>query len=276
MNDEALYPIISSENTLPFYIHGTGWCNYQYHVIRNEGYPVPQINYCISGNGKLIVGNKTYSITKEMSFYLPANLKHEYFTTSDHWALHWITFDGKELSSLLTHLKMLEALVLTHDPSSKLDTLWSQIFHAIKKDAQYGSYRASAYLYEYLLEYHYELLASNEKNSHKEDKLSPIIEYINLNYMNELSLTDLAKISNVSPQYLCKQFQETFNMRPFEYITKKRLQVAKGLLLSGQYNVSETATLIGYHDCSYFCKLFRKYENMSPSMLIPSSLKALI
>lgn len=274
MNDEALYPIISSESTLPVYIHGTGWCTHQYHAIRNDGYPIAQINYCTSGTGELIVHNKKYVIQKGMSFFLPAKLKHEYYAVTNHWSLHWITFAGNQLTNLLTHFKMLDAIVLTHTPLSKIDTLWSQIFHAIKKDTQYGSYRASAYLYEYLLEYHYDFLNSCEKVSHKEEKLAPIIDYINLHYMEELSLMDLAQLSHISPQYLCKQFQNTFNMRPFEYITKKRIQVAKGLLLSGQYSVNETATLIGYHDSSYFCRLFRKYEHMSPSMLIPSNAKS--
>lgn len=167
---------------------------------------------------------------------------------------------------------MTDAIILSHNPLSKIDTLWSQIFHAIKKDAQYGSYRASAYLYEYLLEYHYDLLLSLEKTSLREEKLTPIIDYINIHYMEELSIADLAKLSHCSPQYLCRQFKKSFHMRPFEYITKKRLQAAKTLLLSGKHSVSETANLIGYHDYSYFCRLFRKYENMSPSMLIPSDL----
>ena len=208
-------------NTFPFYIHGAGWCNHQYHAIRNDGYPIAQINYCISGKGELIVHNKKYVIQKGMSFFLPANLKHEYYATADHWSLHWITFLGDQLINLLTQFKMSDAIVLTHTPFSKIDTLWSQIFHAIKKDTQYGSYWASAYLYEYLLEYYYDFLNSCEKTSHKEEKLAPIIDYINLHYMEELSLTDLAELSDISPQYLCKQFQSTFNMRPFEYITKK-------------------------------------------------------
>lgn len=271
MSDEALYPIIGSEYALPFYVHGIGWCDYQYHVNRPHGYPVAQINYCIKGEGKLIVNNKIYSIHQGMSFFLPAHLKHEYYTIEDHWSIHWVTFSGTSLETLLSSLQMTDAMVLTHHSLSKIDQLWSQIFSAIKKDTQYGTYRASAYLYEYLLEYHHDLLISLEKTSLADQKFKAVIDYIHLNYMKDIRLTDLTAINNVSPQYLCKQFQKNFNMRPFEYITKKRLQVSKSLLMSGNYTVNETAELIGYHDCSYFCKLFRKYEGMSPSMLMPNS-----
>ena len=271
MNDEAFYPIIGSECSLPFYVHGTGWCNYQYHVVRPEGYPVAQINYCTKGHGKLIVHNKTYIITEGMSFFLPAHLKHEYYTTDEYWSIHWITFAGNCLDSLLQSLKLTDAIVLTHHKLSKVDQLWNQIFSSIKKDAQYGTYRASGYLYEYLLEYHHDLLTSIEKTCFTDEKFNSIIDYIHLNYMEDIRLNDLAAINDVSPQYLCKQFKRYFNMRPFEYVTKRRLQVAKNLLMSGDYTVNEVAELIGYHDCSYFCKLFRKYESMSPSMLIPKS-----
>lgn len=269
MSDEALYPIIGSESNLPFYVHGAGWCEYQYHAIRHEGYPVAQINYCIDGQGVLIVNGKQHMLQKGMSFFLPANLKHEYYTVGPCWHLHWITFAGKALTPLLNELQMQDTIILIHNPLSKIDSLWNQIFQTIKKDAQYGSYRASAYLYEYLLEYHYESIHSKEKNSLTEQQLSLVIDYINLHYMEDLSITDLSTLINVSPQYLCRQFQATLHMRPFEYITKKRLQVAKNLLLTGRYTVNDIAVLIGYHDCSYFCRLFRKYEHMSPSMLIP-------
>lgn len=270
MADEALYPIIGSELSLPFYVHGTGWCEYQYHVIRPEGYPVAQINYCTAGTGELIVNDRHYSIHKGMSFFLPINLKHEYYTTGHHWSIHWVTFAGSNMQNLLKNLHLTDALILTHPITSKIDTLWSQVFHAIKKDTQYGNYRASAFLYEYLLEYHYDLIHSLEKKSPADEKLKSVIDFINQHYIEDLRIIDLATVNGTSSQALCKQFQRYYHMRPFEYITKKRLQVAKTLLMTGKYSVGEVAKHIGYHDCSYFCKLFRQYEHMSPSTLIPT------
>ena len=50
-----------------------------------------------------------------------------------------------------------------------------------------------------------------------------------------------------------------------EYLNTVRLNVAKDLLITSNYNLSEIAREAGYTDLSYFSKLFKKEYGISPS-----------
>jgi YesN/AraC family two-component response regulator len=101
-----------------------------------------------------------------------------------------------------------------------------------------------------------------------ENKLSQL--YIVLSYIDEhsdsiFSLEDLSEKIGVSPQYLCKLFKKHLNMRPFEYVTKKRIQAAKGLLVENKFAESEIAARCGFNSFSYFCAVFKRYEKITPT-----------
>ena len=101
--------------------------------------------------------------------------------------------------------------------------------------------------------------------SQKLNQLSPVIEYIDKNYQKDITLVELADLIDLSPQYLCRLFKECLNIRPFEYLARKRVQQAKLLLLEGRWNINEIASMVGYNDCSYFCAVFKKHEMLSPA-----------
>ena len=74
----------------------------------------------------------------------------------------------------------------------------------------------------------------------------------------------MAEIIDVSPQYLCSLFKNFLYMRPFVYISKRRIQEAKRLLLDKPMSIKDIALQIGYNYSSYFCSIFKKYEGISP------------
>ncbi|MNJ00150.1 Bifunctional transcriptional activator/DNA repair enzyme AdaA [compost metagenome] len=68
----------------------------------------------------------------------------------------------------------------------------------------------------------------------------------------------------MTPQHTCLLFQQTLGMRPFAYLTRYRLRKAKELLLQEQLEVREIAKRVGYEDTSYFIKLFKRQEGVTP------------
>lgn len=53
-------------------------------------------------------------------------------------------------------------------------------------------------------------------------------------------------------------------MRPVEYITKIRIQQAKRLICNTDKTIKEISFATGFKDCGYFCRVFKRYELMSP------------
>ena len=78
-------------------------------------------------------------------------------------------------------------------------------------------------------------------------------------------MEELCAVSGVSKQYLCLLFRNSLGSRPMEYITKRRIQAAKELLTATDKTIEEIAAETGFCTPSYFCKLFRRYEGITPT-----------
>lgn len=91
------------------------------------------------------------------------------------------------------------------------------------------------------------------------------IEIIEKNYNQNLSLEDICAQVLVSKNYFCYLFKREMGMSVWNYLTVVRLQHAKKLLEETNLRSYEIAFQVGYDNPSYFSKIFKKYENMTPN-----------
>lgn len=91
------------------------------------------------------------------------------------------------------------------------------------------------------------------------------IEMIENNYDQNLSLEDICARVLVSKTYFCYLFKRETGMSVWNYLTVVRLRHAKELLEKTQLRSYEVAFQVGYENPSYFSKIFKKYENMTPN-----------
>ncbi len=260
------YPVLGDEVNLPFYILGVGAKDREFHFIRDEGYPQHQIIYCVRGSGILKLGGVEYQIKSGDAMYLPPHVPHEYFPTQDIWETHWLTFDGTGVKPVLDYIKLEKAKVFHIHDINAVDKIFKKILYLMKTNFYYRGHKCSGYLYQFLMELNRVVnLHDGLQDNAKQNQLRPVIDYIDKNFKEDISLVELADLIDLSPQYLCRLFKECLNIRPFEYLARKRIQQAKILLLEGTLNINEIANAIGYKDCSYFCAVFKRHEMLSPA-----------
>lgn len=99
----------------------------------------------------------------------------------------------------------------------------------------------------------------------KETIVNSISEFINKNYMNEISLDIISKNMYLSPTYISKTFKESTGDSPINYLIKVRLSKARELLKSNDYSIKQVAKMVGYSDAYYFSKLYKKHYGYAPS-----------
>ncbi len=92
-----------------------------------------------------------------------------------------------------------------------------------------------------------------------------ILAYIQEHYTEELSLTSLAEMYNISSSRLSTLIKKELGLSFSEYITARRMQKAKELLKDDSRSIEEIANAVGYHDYFYFTKVFKKTQGISPS-----------
>ena len=97
------------------------------------------------------------------------------------------------------------------------------------------------------------------------EKFQRVLTYIENNYMQAISLKDLATTTGFTPKYFCKFFRFMTGISPIDYVNKYRIEKACEELLNSDFHVSDISLRCGFNDISYFIRIFKKcHHGMTP------------
>lgn len=93
--------------------------------------------------------------------------------------------------------------------------------------------------------------------------LSAVLQYIHSNLCKGITVEEVISVSGYSKTVFYQMFKSRMKVSPHEYIESERFRVASMLLLKGK-KVKEVAKAIGFHDVSYFNKVFKHKYGLTP------------
>ncbi|MBI3195638.1 MAG: helix-turn-helix transcriptional regulator [Ignavibacteriae bacterium] len=88
---------------------------------------------------------------------------------------------------------------------------------------------------------------------------------INSHLFSNISITELAQLTNLSVSSFKREFSKIFNDSPARYIKNKKIEKATELLLSTDQRISDIAYNCGFNDVAHFSKSFKEKHNVSPT-----------
>lgn len=95
-------------------------------------------------------------------------------------------------------------------------------------------------------------------------EIQGICQYIEDNYSEKITLNSIAEQAGFSKYYISRLFKQYMGVTIIDYLIKIRLDKAKKLLVSGEYNIKQISYMVGYSDPNYFTWSFKKYLGISP------------
>lgn len=101
-----------------------------------------------------------------------------------------------------------------------------------------------------------EQLATNS-TYFKDPRLIDIFNYIKDNINGDLSNKVLAKVANVSEDYVGQYFKMLTGINPQDYIEYQRMEEAVNLLRTTKNSIRAIGKQVGYKDTAYFCRRFK-------------------
>lgn len=104
----------------------------------------------------------------------------------------------------------------------------------------------------------------DDENSNKLRLVKKVVKYIRRHYDEDLSVEKISEHCGYSRFYISKTFKEITGYTVIWYINAARIGKAKSLLISGNHSMSEIALQCGFGNQSYFGKVFKRLENISP------------
>lgn len=122
----------------------------------------------------------------------------------------------------------------------------------------------------------YELLSLLDAHFHDEasgieevgrysDRMQSILDYINENYKNRISLKSLAEHEHLTPAYLSAFFKKNFSKGFYDYYNGVRLNYALSDLFNGNKTILKIAEDNGFEDPRSFVRVFREQFGVTPS-----------
>lgn len=92
-----------------------------------------------------------------------------------------------------------------------------------------------------------------------------VMNYVNLNVAEPLTLKSLAAMCFIAPSYLSALFKQETGSTLIDYINTQRVNRAAQLLVQNNHTIAAVAEEVGILDVNYFTKIFKKTLGVTPT-----------
>ncbi|MFA5956816.1 helix-turn-helix transcriptional regulator [Hyphomicrobium sp.] len=111
--------------------------------------------------------------------------------------------------------------------------------------------------------------AAGQLAGNRDTGLSPaqkrvVIDYIRANLTNNISVSELAGLVQMTPSHFTRVFADAFGLTPYRFVMHARIEDAKGLIANKSLSVSQISSMYGFSSQSHFAKVFRQFTGVSP------------
>lgn len=257
---------------LPIFLVSIGLHELQPRVSRPNGYAHHQFFFHDVGEGVLMVNGTEYNIPEKGAMFIPADVPHEYYPKGDKWNIRWVTVNGSAVASFLNAAGLTHAAVFSLEDISGLDAILGRMRNELVHNGMAGEYQASAIAYDFIINFARTaglLFDSRAMRPQPEDvyaqHMAQLSDYIEYHFVHHVYMEEMCSLLSVTPQHICRVFKYCTGMRPMEYIQRRRVEESKKLLRTTDCAVEQIAQMCGFDSSSYFCRVFKRLEDKTPS-----------
>ncbi|MCS7463927.1 AraC family transcriptional regulator [Paenibacillus doosanensis] len=254
-----------------FFVQDVGWflCSPTYAVDRSFFYAY-QIKFVVKGSGYLYWQGRKHKLKANDLFCLDLNREHSYESDPlDPWELLWVRFGGQQAADYFAMLGCAEQPVCQVRNPEFVHSLFRELFEMFQSRPVGLEVAASALIARILSELviakmERDALLSPYASSSYPKEVRQAIDYIERHYQLPVRVEEVADHVHLSQYYFARIFKRSTGYSILEYINKYRLTRSKQLLASSKLPTGEVARLAGFCSQSYFTKMFKAHEGMTP------------
>lgn len=279
--NESIHVDIRTQNFLssPFHSQPT------YHA-----HPELELVFIQEGFGKRIINNKIDSFGPGDMVFIGSNVSHVWLSDPIFYEKDSllkskviVTYFNHKLFDSISSFKEFSNIYQLIDQASKGINIFGQTRKIVANELIELSKKEGIEKMQGVFKVLDIISKSNEKSviveksepwigSSNKDKLIEVINFINENYQESISLKQMADVACITEQSFCRFFKRRTQKSFSQYIREIRISKAKDLLIQTNNSVIDIAHQCGYNSDSHFCRVFKDQVGKTPLKFKSSAL----
>lgn len=261
----TLFACSLNSNKYPLMVNcaGTTFIKWPFRTQNTQGRNDYYFLYLKTGTMQLRVDETTTSITSNTLVIIPPNTPYEYSQQgSEDLFYYWIHFTGSHALSNLNEFGLVPLPFIRQLPqvANPIEYQSQKMFDIFIKNGTYRDAELSHCMDAILIKIAKHINSTDDEKT----KLSKSIKHINTYYTTDLNVPDLAAMEFLSVSRYSVLFNKIMHTSPYQYIINLRLNAACEMLRDSTLNITQIAELLGFQNCFFFSKLFKKHIGISP------------
>lgn len=231
------------------------------YCIEGKSYELKPYDIVLVNAGEIhrpiVNSTETY---ERIIIYISTNFIHNYKT--DHYDLNYCFEQAKQEKSNVLRVNMTE--------KSKLYQVLRELEHAINTKEYASELYDNLLFLEFMIHLNRMALADNISyisDNYSNDKIRQIIDYIHAHLKEDLNIDTIANALYINKHYLMHLFKSETGYTVGNYITNKRLILAKEMIQNG-VPVTQACYECGYRNYSSFFRAYKKHYNDAPKDML--------
>ena len=260
------YEMIQFEGDIPIkiFIHKLG-------SVKKHWHKSIEMLFILEGNVDLLINDQRYELEENDVILINSNYIHELI--SDYCVLIALQIDLVEFEITSDIKKMNFDCNSKNNPNQSFEVLkkliTNMVFANSIQDVSTPIYNLSlsyALIGELVRNFKAPEQHQQIETSKYLERLKNILNYIQNNYRNNITLTEIAERENLSIPYLSSFFNKYMGMNFTSYYDKLRIEYAVNDLITSDLSIEEIAIRHGFSDTRSFVRAFKKGYNVLPSV----------
>ncbi|MDQ0348795.1 helix-turn-helix domain-containing protein [Ancylobacter vacuolatus] len=95
-------------------------------------------------------------------------------------------------------------------------------------------------------------------------RLKRVIEYVNMNLAERITLADMAGAAGLSRMHFAAQFRIATGLRPHDFLLRCRIEMAQELLAGTNQRIIDIAMAAGFQTQAHFTTVFKRIAGDTP------------
>lgn len=264
MREQIRYFAAESGNPCIIEMIGQSWCDGTYRITREKS-SIWVMEYILAGRGTIkhagSLNREYYPETGDVYLLPPGNKQDYYSDAQEPWNKIFVNCKGPVIDGLADAYGLSEQILFSG--MQELEKPFRHIYECAENKSM--PQEQAVKRVELLVHEIFRTLGRKYQQARQEtEEIRRVRQYLDSHVGQLVTIQEIAGLIYRSPDYLIKHFKAENGVTPYQYLLKRKMQIAERLLRDTVIPISEVAEQLGYEDAHYFSGLFKKEKGITP------------